>query len=295
MSSLHSPSTTRRSTPSRRGRAGLAIAAVLLTVAPLATACGAGFNSAATQVKLNSGSGSIGALKINNVWVLVDPSSNNAEVIGAVSNNGSADVNWPTVQVDDAATQIVAGGASGSPSTGAATGSAAQSIAAGQTTYFGQPGQPQIQLSAAGLTLGDLAKVTFSFGDGGTVTVQAQIQSNTGQFADYNPNPASPSPSASPSASASASSSASSSASASASASASPTSSKKETLGKKLDTEHEVAAAQEVTAGQVCDRRSGWRSRMRERHPLRVVGACRARRAVSARMSADGSAYGSNL
>lgn len=228
MSSLHSPSTTRRSTPSRRGRAGLATAAVLLTVAPLATACGAGFNSAATQVQPNAGSGSTGSLKINNVWVVVDPNSNNAEVIGAVSNNGSADVNWPNVQVDDASAQIVAGGASGSPSTGTAAGSAAaQSIAAGQTAYFGQPGQPQIEFSAAGLKVGDLAKVTFSFGDGGTVTVQAQIQSNTGQFADYNPNPASPSPSASASASASASSSASSSASASASASASPTSSKK--------------------------------------------------------------------
>jgi hypothetical protein len=120
------------------------------------------------------------------------------------------------------------GGASGSPSAGAGSGSAAaQSIAAGQTAYFGQPGQPQIEFSAAGLKVGDLAKVTFSFGDAGTVTVQAQIQPNTGDFADYNPNPATPSPSASASASASASSSASSSASASASASASPTSSKK--------------------------------------------------------------------
>jgi len=71
VSSLHSPSTTRRSTPSRRGRAGLATAAVLLTVAPLAAACGAGFNAASTQVKLDSGSGITGALKINNVSVVV--------------------------------------------------------------------------------------------------------------------------------------------------------------------------------------------------------------------------------
>jgi hypothetical protein len=202
---------------------------VLLTVAPLAAACGAGFNSAAVAVKPNAGAGNVGPLKVNNVWVVLDPDSNNAEVIGAVSNTGSADVSWPTVQVGGTAAQVVAGAASGSAGVGAgaASGTAAQTIAAGQTAYFGQQGQPRIELSAAGLTVGDLAKVTFSFGDAGTVTVQAQIQPNTGDFADYNPNPATPSPSASASASASASSSASSSASASASASASPTSSKK--------------------------------------------------------------------
>lgn len=217
MSSLHSPSTTRRSTPSRRGRAGLATAAVLLTVAPLAAACGAGFDAASTQVKPDSGSGSTGALKVNNVWVVVDPNTNNAEVIGAVSNTGDTDVSWPNVQVAGSSAQIVAGAADGST---AAAQSTADSIGAGQTTYFGRPGQPQIEFSAAGLTLGDLTSVTFSFGGAGTVTIPAQIQPNTGIFADYNPNPASASPSASASAVASASASASSSASATASASA---------------------------------------------------------------------------
>lgn len=226
MSSLHSPSTTRRSAPSRRGRAGLATAAVLLTMTPLAAACGAGFDAAATQVKPDAGAGSAGALKVNNVWVIVDPNTNNAEVIGAVSNTGSTDVNWPVVQVGDTPAQIVTGGAAGSAAAGAsgAAANTAHTIGAGQATYFGQPGQPEIEFSAAGLTLGDLIHVTFSFGDAGTVTVPAQIQPNTGQFADYNPNPASASPSASASASSSASAraSASSSATPSTSASSSP-------------------------------------------------------------------------
>lgn len=223
MSSLHSPSTTRRSTPSRRGRAGLATAAVLLTVAPLAAACGAGFDAASTQVKPDSGHGALGTLKVNNVWVIVDPNTNNAEVIGAVSNTGSTDVSWPDVQVGGAPAQIVAGGASGSAAaggSGAPAQGAAHTIGAGQTAYFGQPGQPQIEFSAAGLTLGDLTRVTFSFGDTGTVTIPAQIEPNTGEFADYNPNPASASPSASASTSAKATASASASSSASTSASA---------------------------------------------------------------------------
>lgn len=244
MSSLHSPSTTRRSAPSRRGRAGLATAAVLLTVAPLATACGAGFNSASTQVKPNSGSGSTGALKVNNVWVVVDPSSGNAEVIGAVANSGSTDVSWPDVQVDGAPARIVpasasgaAGGSSSSSSAGSvsagsvsAATSSATGIPAGESVQFGQPGQPQVELPGSALTVGQLTQVTFSFGGSGSVTVTAQIQSNTGAFAEYNPNPASPSPSPSASVSASASAttspgaSAGAASSASASASASPSS-----------------------------------------------------------------------
>ncbi|MBS2962322.1 hypothetical protein KGA66_04640 [Actinocrinis puniceicyclus] len=229
MSSLHSPSTTRRSTPSRRGRAGLATAAVLLTVAPLASACGAGFNAASTQVKPNSGNGATGALKVNNVWVVLDPNSGNAEVIGSVSNGGTTDVNWPDVQVNGASAQIVPGGAGGSAAASAPA-SPATGIAAGDAVNFGQPGQPQIQLPGGGLTLGDLTQVTFSFGAAGSVTVPAQIEPNSGNFAAYDPNPASPSASASAStsarATASATASASPGASASASASASPSATK---------------------------------------------------------------------
>jgi len=197
-------------------------------VVPLAAACGAGFNSEAEDLKPNSGAGSVGALKVNNVWVVVDPSTGNAEVIGAVANTGGdATATLAGVQVGSNAAQLRA---AGDP-----TGTAASvDIPVGQSVSFGQAKQPEIELPGSGLTVGNLTQVTFDFGTVGTVSITAQIQSNTGLWAEYDPNSAvvtpSPSPSASASASASASGSASagasSSASASASASASPTSSK---------------------------------------------------------------------
>lgn len=235
MSSLHSPSTTRRSTPSRRSRAGLAVAAVLAAVAPLAAGCGAGFDSASVAVKPNAGMGTAGAMKVNNVWVVVDPSSGNAEVIGAVSNTGNSDVDWPAVQVNGTSAQIQPATNTGSAADTASV--STSGITAGQSVSFGEQGQPQIELANSGLTAGNLVQVVFSFGTFGTVTISAQVHSNTGLFANYDPNAgvAVPSPSASEIASASASASAtasasaevSKSASASASASASPSASKR--------------------------------------------------------------------
>ena len=225
MSSLHSLSTTRRSTPARRGRAGLAVAAVLAVVTPLAAGCGAGFDSAALIVKPNSGAGTVGAVKINNVWVIVDPATGAAEVIGAVTNTGSTDLSWPSVQVDNITAQIQPP-SSATPVAGSAA--STSGIPAGQSVSFGEPGQPGVMLSDSSLAPGNLTQVTFSFGSVGNLTITAQIQRNTGLFAAYNPDAVSgvpgagTSPSASASAGASSSASPSASASATASASASP-------------------------------------------------------------------------
>lgn len=203
MSRLHSLSTTRRSPLSRRGRAGLAVAAVVAVVTPLAAACGAGFDSASLVVKPNSGAGSVGPVKVNNVWVVVDPETRNAEVIGAVDNTaGNTDLSWPTVQVGGSIAQVEAasdagGSASASASalssaSGSNASDSASGIPAGQAVSFGEKGQPQLRLPDSSLTPGSLTQVTFSFGSIGNVTVTAQVQSNTGLFADYNPdNPAS--------------------------------------------------------------------------------------------------------
>lgn len=187
MSRLHSLSTTRRSTPSRRGRAGLAAAALVAVVAPLATACGAGFDSAALAVKPDSGAGAVGDAKINNVWVIVDPTSGNAEVIGAITNTGSSDVGFPAVQVAGSSAQIEPAASSGSAPAAGQASVTVGTIPAGQSVSFGQPGQPQIELTGSSLTAGNLTHVTFDFGSTGNVTVTAQVQSNTGLFADYNP------------------------------------------------------------------------------------------------------------
>jgi hypothetical protein len=198
-------------------------------VVPLAAACGAGFNAEALNVKPDSGNGSTDSLKVNNVWVIVDPLTGNAEVIGAVANVGSSAVSLTGVQVGGASAQF-------RPVLDLSGGSTTVGVEAGQAVSFGLPNQPGIALPSSGLTPGNLTQVTWDFGTDGSVATTAQIEPDAGLWATYDPNAGliTPSPSASASASASATASASSSASArasssasaSASASASPSSTK---------------------------------------------------------------------
>lgn len=232
MSSLHSPSTTRRSTPSRRGRAGLAATAVVLTAAPFAAACGAGFNAASLVVKPNAAAGTIGDIKINNVWVIVDPDSGTAEVIGAVTNTGTAPDQLVSVSANGNFATVVAPAATTTDTAPAvATGAGVTvsgetvTIPPGESASFGETASPELEIIGAGLTLGTFATVKMTFAQAGSITLSAQVEQNTGLFVGYNPNAASPSASSSPSASASSSASASASATAGASASASATAS----------------------------------------------------------------------
>jgi len=229
VSSQHSPSTNRRPTPSRRIRAGLATVAVLAVVGPLAAACGAGFNPESEEVKPNAGAGALGALKVNNVWVIADPATGNAEVLGAVANTGTDSASVESVDVGGTSGQIHQAADSAAPGAQAAA-VTTFSIDPGQSVSFGEQGEPQIELPGAALTPGTLTQVTFSFGGAGSVTVTAQVESNSGLWAGYDPNPAAASPSSGASATASPSAGSSSSAGAggagsSASSSASPSAS----------------------------------------------------------------------
>ncbi|HLK41980.1 MAG TPA: hypothetical protein VKV34_01465 [Thermoleophilia bacterium] len=227
MSSLHSPSTTRRSTPSRRGRAGLAATAVVLTAAPFAAACGAGFNAASLVVKPNAAAGTIGDMKINNVWVIVDPATGTAEVIGAVTNTGSADDQLVSVSADgNFATVVKPTATTTNTAPAVATGAGVTvsgetvTIPAGESASFGEAASPELEIIGAGFIPGTIAPVKLTFAQAGSITLSAQVETNTGMFARYNPNAAAPSASPNPSASASRSASAAASASASASNSA---------------------------------------------------------------------------
>jgi hypothetical protein len=228
VSSQHSPSTNRRRpTVSRRVRAGLATAAVIAVVGPLAAACGAGFDPASEDVKPNAGAGTAGALKVNNVWVVADPSTGNAEVLGAVANTGTGTASVQSVEVNGVGGQFFQAADSASPGAGASGVTSSPVIDPGQSVSFGEPGEPQVELAGSALHPGDLAQVVFSFGGAGSVTITAQVEANAGLWADYDPNAAvaSPSPSASPSPRGSSSAGVGAGSSASASASASPSAS----------------------------------------------------------------------
>ena len=181
----HAP--RRAALPRRRRATTLAAAALLLAVAPLAAACGAGFNADSLTVRPNAGAGTSDNLKINNVWVVVDPAAGQAQVIGAVSNSGSA---------PDSVT-----GASASGVPAKVTGTVASSaVACFRTTVtggtvaiprrrsvsFGEAGCPRLSLANATLFRpGRIAPVTLMFGQAPPLTVNAQIVAATGLFARY--------------------------------------------------------------------------------------------------------------
>ena len=194
MSRHLSPSLTSSSTPQRRTAAPLrgrklASAAALGLTALLATGCSAGFDAASQQVHPNAGAGAVGDIKINNVWVVIDPATGNAEIIGSVANTGSATDTLESVSATNLPA-TVSGTDASAPTTGISVSGNSVGVPGGQSVNFGQAGNPELELSDAAFQTGRLSQVTFTFAQAGAVTVTAQVQPNNGQFAGYNPNPA---------------------------------------------------------------------------------------------------------
>ena len=192
MSDLHAPEATRqlaRAGARRRSVGGLAAAAILLAVVPLAAACGAGFTAGSQRVKPNSGAGSSGSLVVNNVWVVVDQHANYAQVIGAVANTGGAPDQVTGARASGVPARVtgdVVAGTNACNRTLVAAGSVI--VPPNRSVGFGRPGCPQLAL-LGGIRFrpGRVASVTMMFAHSAPVTVNAQIVSDTGLFTEYKP------------------------------------------------------------------------------------------------------------
>lgn len=57
-----------------------------------------------------------------------------------------------------------------------------------RSVEFGQAGQPMLLATSPGVVIGQTAQVVYTFSDGSKATVTAQVQPNSGQWAEYNPN-----------------------------------------------------------------------------------------------------------
>lgn len=186
----------------RRGRAGLAGTAVLLAALPLLAACSAGNNPEVYNIVPDNGEGTSGYMYISNVWVVFDQTTGNAEVIGSVANTdpNRGDSNQLTgVTLDGTPTTIAAPADTTKLLPGVTVAGGQVTIPGMQAVHFGQPGQPEIEAAGADLTVGNNAKVTYTFSTGSSVTITAIVEPNSGLWAQYNPNganTASPSPSA---------------------------------------------------------------------------------------------------
>ena len=174
----------------RRGRAGLAGVAVLVAL-PVLAACSAGTNPEVYNIKPDNGLGQVGYMYISNVWVVVDPSTGNAEVVGQVANTdptltNSADLT--SVTVAGAAATIVPPSDTTQLATGVQVTSSAVTIPGLKSVQFGQKGQPELELTGADVSVGANAQVVYTFSNGQSASVTAIVEPNTGLWAAYNPN-----------------------------------------------------------------------------------------------------------
>jgi hypothetical protein len=187
---LHAPIAPRRAARSgRRSRAGLAAAALLLATAPAVTGCGAGFTADSLAVRPNAGAGISGSLRINNVWVVVDPATGQAQVIGAVANTGNTPDGVTGARAAGVPAQV-AGTVVGTTLACARTVVSAGTviIPPSRSVSFGRPGCPQLSLLiGAPFRPGRVASVTLLFARAAALTVNAQIVTDTGLFTDYRP------------------------------------------------------------------------------------------------------------
>jgi hypothetical protein len=175
---------------SRRGRAALAGAAILVAL-PVLAACSAGSNPEVYQIQPDNGEGKVGYLYISNVWVVLDGTSGNAEVVGQVANTDPTQTNSASL------TSVTVGGATATivppPDTtklapGVQVSAGSVSIPGLKSVEFGQPGQPELEVANADVTVGNNAQVVYTFANGQTATVTAIVEPDSGLWASYNPN-----------------------------------------------------------------------------------------------------------
>ena len=200
-----------RRTPlrSRRGRAALAGAAILVAL-PVLAACSAGSDPETSQIQPDNGGGKSGYIYVSNVWVVLDSTTGDAEVTGQVANTDPTSTNTNTltsVTVGGATTTIVPPSDTSQLAVGVQVGADSVTIPGLKSVQFGESGQPELEAANADLTVGANTQVVYTFSGGQTVTVTAIVEPNSGLWASYAPgapNGASTS-TATPSASASAS------------------------------------------------------------------------------------------
>jgi hypothetical protein len=159
----------------RRG----AVAAVLaLTLAPLAAACAAGNDAATYQIEPNSEFASAGNVKVQNAFVLTDPSGP-ATITARLFNNGSSAQTLQAVQIGSSTMAQLTGPKGGSAVTVPAHGS----------VLLGGKGNPAAVLTTGGEDLrdGDVQNAVFTFSATGPVKMQVNVTPASRYFAPYGP------------------------------------------------------------------------------------------------------------
>jgi hypothetical protein len=184
---------------SRSLRRGALAAVAALSIAPLASACGAGQDPTTLEVKPDSVATTVGDIEIQNAFIITEPSGSTgsgagaAVVTGRVFNNGTSAKSLESITVQGASGQVTLKTADGS--TGPIT------IPANGSVTLGGAGNPVALLAdSKGVVPGDFQAAVFSFSGAGDVRIDPSVVPAEHYFAPFGPNVvASPSTAAMPS------------------------------------------------------------------------------------------------
>ncbi|MBY8880233.1 DUF461 domain-containing protein [Actinacidiphila acidipaludis] len=162
----------------RRG----ALAAVLaLSLAPLAAACAAGNDAQTLEVQPDSAQSSTSDVKVQNAYVLTDPSGPST-VTARVFNNGSTPQTLQSIALGGNVTTTLA----------APNGGGSVVVPAHGSVLLGGKGNASAVVQSGGESLrnGDVQQATFTFSQAGAVSLPVNVTPAAGFFAPYGPSSA---------------------------------------------------------------------------------------------------------
>ncbi len=166
-------------------RRGIAAAALVLTLGPLAAGCGVDFSSGTTQIHPDNPSGQVGDIKVQNVVIVANDDQEQALLSMAIVSNGATADALTGVEVAGAREARVTGGRLEVPAGGLVIVGAGDGPSVTVTRNDDKP------------ALGDFAQLTLNFEQAGQLQVQAPVVAATGPYASLTPRPT-PTPTSSP-------------------------------------------------------------------------------------------------
>lgn len=149
----------------------LALVAACAAAATLTAGCAAGQSAATLQIHPNLPAAGTGSMGVQDVVVVVDPTTSSAQLTGTVVNDGDNPDQLTGVTIDQQPVTFTA-----------------VSVAGHSTANLANPKvTDEIVQSGSSAQPGHISQVVFTFASGGSVTVAADTEANTGIYADTAP------------------------------------------------------------------------------------------------------------
>jgi hypothetical protein len=165
-------------------RRGALAAVLVVTIAPLAAACGTGSDPQTMEVKPDSVATSVGDVEIQNAFILTEPqgagAGSPAAVTARVFNNGSTAQQLTSISIQGVSTPVTLTSADGS--------SGPLTIPAHGSITLGGQGNPSAQLpDSSGVVDGDFQNTVFDFSRTGQVAIAPSVVPAERYFSSYGP------------------------------------------------------------------------------------------------------------